>query len=64
MMTSELYCVDSGRPVIHESDRCRSHGASGVMCTIAIRDARCKHPHQSPNHPTPTCEECGIKING
>ena len=58
---SEAYCVDSGRPVRYESgDRCRSHGARGVACTAALRDPRCKHPHLSPNHPYPYCDECGL----
>ena len=59
-VTEERYCVDSGRPVqLIPGDRCRSHGASGVMCTTAIRDPRCQHLRLSPNHPYPKCSECG-----
>jgi hypothetical protein len=61
-MSAELYCVDSGRPVHNEGDRCRSHGDRDVMCTTALRDPRCTHSHPSPNHPTPTCSECGVQI--
>jgi hypothetical protein len=60
MLSEEGYCVDSGRPVrLIPGDRCRAHGASPVMCTTAVRDPRCTHPHLSPNHPYPHCSECG-----
>ncbi len=63
MTTAEAYCVDSGRPVRYEAgDRCLSHGGRDVACTTALRDPRCTHPHPSPNHPTPTCSECGAEI--
>jgi len=55
----ERYCTASGRPVRVEGDRCRAHGDAAVMCTTSLRPAECVHPHLSPNHPTPTCEECG-----
>lgn len=63
-LTSERYCVDSGRPVsMIPGDRCRAHGASDVMCTTALRDPRCKHLHLSPNHPWPHCSECGQDLS-
>jgi len=62
-MVSERYCVDSGRPVhMIPGDRCLMHGAELTMCTTAVRTARCAHPYRSPNHPTPTCSECGKTI--
>jgi hypothetical protein len=56
---TERYCIASGRPVAHVGDRCRSHGAAATMCNTDVRPARCEHPHLSPNHPYPCCEECG-----
>lgn len=58
----ERYCVVSGRPVAREGDRCRDHGAAPTMCHTAVRPAQCTHPHRSPNHPEPTCSECGRLI--
>lgn len=60
----ERYCIDSGRAVQHEGDRCREHGAAPTMCTTDVRPAQCEHPHRSPNHPTPMCAECGWPIPG
>ncbi len=59
---TERYCIDSGRPVQREGDRCRSHGAAADMCTTDVRPAQCEHPRLSPNHPYPCCEECGKKL--
>lgn len=58
----ERYCIDSGRPVKNEGDRCRSHGAAPMMCTTDVRPAQCEHPHLSPNHPYPHCSECGKNL--
>lgn len=59
----ERYCVDSGRPVrMIPGDRCLSHGNRAEMCFTAIREARCEHPHLSPNHPYPHCSECGQDV--
>jgi len=59
----ERYCIDSGRPVhMISGDRCLSHGAAPIPCTTDVRPAQCEHPRRSPNHPTPTCEECGRAI--
>lgn len=59
----ERYCVHSGRPVaMIPGDRCRSHSAAATMCTTDVRPAQCEHPYPSPNHPTPTCSECGKTI--
>lgn len=60
--TAELYCVDSGRPVKVEGDRCIRHGDRSVMCTTAVRPAQCTHPRLSPNHPYPHCSECGRDV--
>lgn len=59
----ERYCTDSGRPVrMIPGDRCLSHGDRALMCPTDVRPAQCEHPHRSPNHPTPTCAECGRQI--
>lgn len=61
----ERYCIDSGRPVrMIPGDRCRAHGAAAAMCATDVRPAQCTHPYPSPNHPTPTCSECGRPIEG
>lgn len=59
----ERYCVTSGRAVsMVPGDRCRDHGAAARMCTTDVRPAQCTHPIKSPNHPKPTCAECGRTI--
>lgn len=59
----ERYCVESGRAVsMIPGDRCTAHGAAVLPCATDVRPARCKHLHPSPNHPTPTCSECGREI--
>jgi hypothetical protein len=61
----ERYCIDSGRPVrMIPGDRCRDHGAAGRPCDTDVRPAQCEHPYLSPNHPTPTCSECGMEVPG
>lgn len=56
----ERYCVDSGRTVrMIPGDRCIRHGNRSTPCYTALREARCTHPHLSPNHPYPHCSECG-----
>lgn len=59
---SELYCVDSGRAVKVEGDRCLVHGAAGVMCKTSRRAPRCRHQVVSVNHPRPVCSECGADL--
>jgi len=59
----ERYCAASGRPVHHEGDRCRSHGAADRPCTTDVRPAGCEYPRLSPNHPYPCCEECGKRLD-
>jgi len=60
--STELYCVDSGRAVKVEGDRCLAHGAADRMCQTAVRSPRCTHPRLSQNHRHPTCEECGSPL--
>lgn len=60
--STELYCVDSGRAVQREGDRCLAHGAADRMCQTAVRSPRCRHQRLSPNHRLPTCEECGAAL--
>lgn len=60
---AERYCTDSGRAVaMIPGDRCLAHGAAPAPCDTALRPAKCEHPKRSPNHPTPTCQECGRPI--
>lgn len=59
---TERYCINSGRPVIREGDRCVRHGAAPDMCTTDVRPAQCEHPRLSPNHPYRCCSECGRKL--
>lgn len=62
-MPAERYCIESGRAVsMISGDRCRRHGAADHPCTTDVRPAQCEHPHLSPNHPTPTCSECGKSL--
>ena len=58
----ELYCVDSGRAVKVEGDRCLSHGAADVMCKTAVRAPRCRHQVVSATWPVPVCSECGAAL--
>lgn len=60
----ERYCIDSGRPVGREGDRCLFHGAAATMCASDVRPAQCTHPRLSPNHPHPHCSECGKDLPG
>ena len=61
----ERYCIDSGRPVhMIPGDRCIQHGQSPHPCATDVRPAQCTHPKRSPNHPSPTCAECGKPIGG
>jgi hypothetical protein len=59
----ERYCIESGRAVhFNAGDRCLVHGDRAQMCDTDVRPEQCEHPYLSPNHPTPTCEECGTNV--
>lgn len=59
----ERYCVWSKRAVsMIPGDRCRNHGGSSGPCLTDVRPPQCEHSYPSPNHPIPTCSECGRRI--